>query len=107
MTVLFKPILALHYHFFKLSKLLGGGGQNDTFALNFFIWGRLPPPPPPQDRRLWYKMGGRKIRAHSARLIRVGSRGPAEGPLPGVQGAVPPEALDFSANKGLQDGRQE
>ena len=36
-----------------------------------------------------------------------GVQGPAVGPLPGAQGAVPPEALEFSANKGLQDGRQE
>ena len=28
-------------------------------------------------------------------------------PLPGAQGAEHPEAIDFSANKGLQDGRQE
>ena len=27
--------------------------------------------------------------------------------LPGAQGAEPPEALEFSANKGIQDGRQE
>ena len=36
-----------------------------------------------------------------------GVQGPAVGPLPGAQGADPPEALEFSANKGLQDGRQE
>ena len=44
-----------------------------------------------------------------------GVQGPAVGslvgcravPLPGAQGAEPPEALEFSANKGLQDGRQE
>ena len=52
MTVLFKPILALHiifYSFFKLSKLLGGGGgQNDMFAHpNIFIRGVAAPPPPP------------------------------------------------------------
>ena len=28
-------------------------------------------------------------------------------PLPGAQGAEHPEAIEFSANKGLQDGRQE
>ena len=61
MTVLFN--LFLHYILssFQVVNIIGGGGQNDTFALNVFIWGRLPPPP--QDRRLWYKMGGRKIRA--------------------------------------------
>ena len=36
-----------------------------------------------------------------------GVQGPAVGPLPGAQGAEPLEALEFSANKGLQDGRQE
>ena len=44
-----------------------------------------------------------------------GVQGPPYGPwrgagaelLPGAQGAEPPEALEFSANKGIQDGRQE
>ena len=36
-----------------------------------------------------------------------GVQGPAIGPLPGAQGAEPPEALELSANKGRQDGRQE
>ena len=52
---------------------------------------------------------------HAILLIRVGSRGRLTGPgggagaefLPGAQGAEPPEALEFSANKGIQDGRQE
>ena len=44
-----------------------------------------------------------------------GVQGPPYGPwrgagaelLPGTQGTEPPEALEFSANKGIQDGRQE
>ena len=39
LTVLFNPILALHYEYFKLSKLLGGGGQNDMCAPQYFHWG--------------------------------------------------------------------
>ena len=60
---------------------------------------------------------GGKIRARSApRAPHTGGvQGPALGPwrgagakpLPGAEGAEPPEALEFSANKGLQDGRQE
>ena len=34
-------------------------------------------------------------------------RGAGAKPLPGAQRAEPSEALEFSANKGLQDGRQE
>ena len=56
LTMLFKPILALHNHeFFELSKLMGGGGKTIMFAPNIFIGGgggRLHPCPPPQDRRL-------------------------------------------------------
>ena len=60
-----------------------------------------------------FEGGGREIPvrvAHCARLIRVGSRarlsapGGVQGPraLPGVQGAEPPEALEFSAiGKGI------
>ena len=38
----FQAILALHYEFFKL----GGGGQNDMFAPQYFHWGATAPPPP-------------------------------------------------------------
>ena len=44
----------IHYESFKLSKLLGGGGQNDMFATPIFsLVGRLLPCPPPRppDRR--------------------------------------------------------
>ena len=107
MTVLFKPILALHINF-QVVKIIGGGGQNDMFAPppNILIWGRLPPPPPIRIDASGTKwVGGKSVRV-SARLIRVGSSGPPIGPLPGVQGAEPPEALEFSANKGLQNGRE-
>ena len=50
---------------------------------------------------------GGKIRARQRAPHTGGVQGPAAGPLPGAQGAEPPEALEFSANKGLQDGRQE
>ena len=55
MTVLFKPILALHIiNFSSCRNYWGGGGGNDMFAPQYFNWGRLPPqPPPPPDRRLW------------------------------------------------------
>ena len=53
MTVLFKPILALHIiHFSSCGNYWGGGGggQNDMFAPPPIIslGGRLLPPPPPR-----------------------------------------------------------
>ena len=48
--VLFIPILALHnYEFFKLSKLLGGGGKRYVCHPNYFHLGATatPAPPPP------------------------------------------------------------
>ena len=113
----------------------GGRGQNDMFGPpppppNIFIGGggrllpQLPQDRPPLrasdldeqggDVYKWriqdlQKKGGgaeKSVRV-SARLIRVGAQGPAVGPLAEAQGAEPPEALEFSANKGLQDGRQE
>ena len=38
-----------YYEFFKLAKLLGGGGQNDMFAPQYFHWGGDCPPPPRID----------------------------------------------------------
>ena len=46
----FSTYSCITYEFFNLSKLLGGGGQNDVFAPQYFHWGggggRLPPCPP-------------------------------------------------------------
>ena len=54
MTVLFKPILALHIINFSSCRNYWGGGQNDMFSPNIFIGGGgggvLHSP---QDRRLW------------------------------------------------------
>ena len=109
MTVLFKPILALHINFSSCQNYWGGGAKRYVCPPppNIFIGGRLPPPPPRIDASgtvagPGFAKNGGALRAPRARacLIRVGS-------LPGAQGAEPPEALEFSANKGLQDGRQE
>ena len=54
-----------------------------------------------------------KIRVRSAPCVREARASYGWGPgarrraPAGGQGAEPPEALEFSANKGLQDGRQE
>ena len=48
MTVLFKPILALHIiNFSSCRYYWRGGGQNDMFAPQYFHWGAAAPPPPP------------------------------------------------------------
>ena len=49
MTVLFKPIFALHIIKFSSCRNYGGGGQNDMFAPppKYFHWGAAAPPPPP------------------------------------------------------------
>ena len=120
-----------YYPFLKLTKLLGGGGQNDMFAPQYFHWGATAPQPPPPTPRI-DASGGKRLgrargdctvadpgfakkgraenfRARSAPRAphKGGVQGPAVGPLAGCRGKEPPEALEFSANKGLQDGRQE
>ena len=51
MTVLFKPIFALHIiNFSSCRNYWGGGGQNDMFAPQYFHWRAAAPPPPPPPR---------------------------------------------------------
>ena len=54
MTVVFKPILALHINFSSCRNYWGGGGQNDIFAPKYFHSGGGCPPAP-QDRRLCFQ----------------------------------------------------
>ena len=133
MTVLFEPILALHIINFSSLQNYWGGGKRYVCPpppkKKFMGGGRLLPSSPRIDAsggkrlgrargdvysggsRICKKRGGRKKSApHTG-----GVQGPAVGPLAGCRGKAPagapgggaPEALEFSANKGLQDGRQE
>ena len=124
MTVLFDEIIG------------GGGGQNDMFApppkKKIFHGGGgggdCSPAPPGStplgasdldeqggmctvaDPGFAKKGVGGKIRARSAPCVREARASYGWGPgarRRAPEGAEPPEALEFSANKGLQDGRQE
>ena len=47
-------IHALHImNFLSCQNYLGGGGQNDMFAIPIFSLGRLPPPPPGSTLLIW------------------------------------------------------
>ena len=94
-----------YYQFFKLTKLLGGGGK----TIGFIGGGATAPSTPRIDasggdsggdlqKKGW---AGKSVRVAHRALHTDGVQGPAVGP-PG-----PLEALEFSANKGLQNGRQE
>ena len=105
MTVLFKPILALHINFSSCQNYWGGAKRYVCPPPNIFIGGRLPPPPPGSTPLVQWriqdlqKMGVRPARAR-ARVPHTGGF-PAGGPGGGAPGSR------VSANKGLQDGRQE
>ena len=46
LTMLFKPILALHImNFSSCRNYWGGGGQNAMFTPQYFHWGATAPPP--------------------------------------------------------------
>ena len=76
----------------------GGGGASDLDEQGGCVQWRMQDLP---------KRGGRKNPC-ATRVERAPHTGGVQGPAPaGGPGAEPPEALEFSANKGLQDGRQE
>ena len=85
---------------------MSGGGGGGGGCVSFFR----------QDHSeyLFKKRGGGgagkypcAYRAARVPLYTGGVHEPALGPLPGAQGAEPPEALEFWANKGLRFDRQQ
>ena len=74
MTVLFKPIFALHIIKFSSCRNYWGGGQNNMFAPQYFHWGAAAPatPPPPQ--------GSTPLGLKHIPWIAAGVQGPLKGP---------------------------
>ena len=82
-------------------KMFSWGGGGDCSP--------APPGSTPLGASDWTSKGGCvQWRIQDLQKKGVGGKIRARAPhTGGVQGAEPPEALEFSANKGLQDGRQE
>ena len=63
MTVLFKPILALHITHFSSCRNYWGGGKSICLPPNIFMGAQLPQPPPPP--RIDASGGGGRLSAQN------------------------------------------